>query len=419
MTTVALSRQRGKTSSGTRRARLVMLALVVGALVVLASVQLITGQHRIVTPGTLRLALIAACPILLAGLGGLWAERSGTINIGLEGQMLLGTWGAAFFSFHFGPWVGVLGAIAMGALGGVLHALATVTFGVDHIISGVAINIVGLGAVGYLAQTFFTHYEGGGPRTLSGYGTPQEITVPGVSDAAVWLAEKDWFVLSDVASAVAGLTTRLSLLTVLALLLVPVTAWVFWRSSFGLRLRACGESPQAAETLGVKVYRYKYIAVTASGALAGLGGAYLTMVAASSFTVNQTNGRGFIGLAAMIFGNWRPGGVLTSSLLFGYADGISLLSGNGPLVHGLLLLVAVALIGYAFMKFRARERIAAAVVAGIAVVLFIWYLAVDSVPVAFTGMTPYVLTLFALAIASQRLRAPASLGKSYRRGEAE
>lgn len=419
MTTVALSRLGGKTSSKSNRARLVTLALVVGALVVLASVQLITGQNRIVTPGTLRLAVIAACPILLAGLGGLWAERSGVINIGLEGQMLLGTWGAAFFSFHFGPWVGVLGAIAMGALGGMLHALATVTFGVDHIVSGVAINIVGLGAVGYLARTFFTHYEGGGPRALSGYGVPQEITVPGVSDAAVWLAQKDWFVLSDVASAVAGVTTRLSLLTVVALLLVPTTAWVLWRSSFGLRLRACGESPQAAETLGVKVYRYKYMAVTASGAFAGLGGAYLAMVAASSFTVNQTNGRGFIGLAAMIFGNWRPGGVLTSSLLFGYADGISLLSDNGPLVHGLLLLVAVALIGYSIMKFRARERIPAAVVAGIAVVLFIWYLAVDSVPADFTGMTPYVLTLFALAIASQRLRAPAALGKSYRRGEAE
>ena len=395
------------------------MGLVLLILVLLATVQLITGQNRIVTPGTLRLALIAACPILLAGLGGLWSERSGIINIGLEGQMLLGTWGAAFFAYHFGPWAGVAGAIGMGALGGLLHALATVTFGVDHIISGVAINIAGLGAVGYLAQTFFSNYDGGGPRTLSGYGVPQEITVPGVSDAANWLAEKNWFVVSDVASAVAGATTRLSLLTVVALALVPITAWIFWRTSFGLRLRSCGESPQAAETLGVNVYRYKYIAVTASGAFAGLGGAYLAMVAASSFTVNQTNGRGFIGLGAMIFGNWRPGGVLTSSLLFGYADGVSILSDNGPLVHGLLLLIAIVLFGYALLKLRSREKIAAGVVAGIAALFFVWYLLSDSVPSAFTGMTPYVLTLFALAIATQRLRAPASLGKSYRRGEAE
>lgn len=143
------------------------------------------------------------------------------------------------------------------------------------------------------------------------------------------------------------------------------------------------------------------------------------MVASSSFTVNQTNGRGYIGLAAMIFGNWRPGGVLTSSLLFGYADGVSLLSGNGPLVHALLLVVTVVLAGYAVVKFRARERVIGGVIAGIAVGLLAWYLAVDTVPAGFTGLTPYVLTLFALAIASQRLRPPATAGKPYRPGQAE
>ena len=401
-----------------RQVRYLTWIVVLAVLITVSLVRVLTDQNRMTTPGTLRLALIAACPILLAGLGGLWAERAGIVNIGLEGQMLLGTWGAAFFAYHFGAWAGVLGAIAMGALGGLLHGLATVTFGVDHIISGVAINIVGLGAVGYLAQTFFIGYEGGGPRNLSGYAVPREVTIPGISSAARWVSEQRWFLISDVAGAIAGVTTRLSLLTILALLLVAFTAWVLWRTPFGLRLRSCGESPQAAETLGVNVYLYKYIAVIVSGGFAGLGGAYLAMVASSSFTTGQTNGRGYIGLASMIFGNWNPTGVLASSLMFGYADGISLLSNNGPLVHAILLLLAVLLLGYAALKLRRGERVTAFVIAGIAVALFAWYLAVDSVPSDFTGMTPYILTLFVLAVAAQRLRMPAADGKPYRKGQA-
>lgn len=404
--------------SAIRQYRHLTLILALAAIVTVSLVRVFTDQNRMTTPGTLRLALIAACPILLAGLGGLWAERAGVVNIGLEGQMLLGTWGAAFFAYHFGAWAGVLGALLMGALGGLLHAVATITFGVDHIISGVAINIAGLGAVGYLAQTFFTDLDGGGPRNLSGYAVPAQITIPGISDAALWVSDQRWFLISDVAAAVAGVTTRLSLLTILAVALVALTAWVLWRTPFGLRLRSCGENPQAAETLGVNVYRYKYIAVLISGGFAGLGGAYLAMVASSSFTTGQTNGRGYIGLASMIFGNWNPTGVLASSLMFGYADGVSLLSDNGPLVHALLLLLSLILLGYAALKYVGGERVTGIVVALIAVALLVWYLAVDSVPADFTGMTPYVLTLFVLAVASQRLRMPAASGKPYRRGQA-
>ncbi len=401
-----------------RTARHTMWLVALAVIVTISIVRLYTGADRITSPGTLRAALIGACPILLAGLGGLWAERAGIVNIGLEGQMLLGTWGAAFFAFHYGPWVGLVGAAGMGLIGGLLHAIATVTFGVDHIISGVAINIVGLGAVGFLAKATFDDLPGGGPRNLSGYDTPPEFTVPLISDGARWVSERHWFVVSDVAGAVAGLTTRLSVLTVLTFALVALTAWVLWRTPFGLRLRSCGENPQAAETLGVNVYRYKYAAVLISGAFAGLGGAYLAMVASSSFTVGQSGGRGYIGLASMIFGNWRPSGVLAGSLMFGYTDGIALLPNSGTLVHALLLLVAVLLLAYAVIKLRGGETVTAYVIAGISLGAFVWYFVSDTVDTSFTGMTPYVVTLFVLAVASQRLRMPAADGKPYRRGGA-
>ncbi|MFT4188070.1 MAG: ABC transporter permease [Aeromicrobium sp.] len=401
-----------------RLARHVVWLVALAVLVTVSLVRLWTGVDRMTAPGTLRMAIIGACPILLAGLGGLWAERAGVVNIGLEGQMLLGTWGAAFFAYHYGAWAGVAGAAAMGLIGGLLHAVATVTFGVDHIISGVAVNMIGLGAVGFLASMFFTDLDGGGPRKLSGYDTPPEFTVPWVSDGASSLAGKHWFVVSDLAGLVGGLTTRLSALTVLTFALVGLTAWVLWRTPFGLRLRSCGENPQAAETLGVDVYRYKYLATAISGAFAGLGGAYLAMVAASAFTAGQTGGRGYIGLASMIFGNWRPSGVLAGSLMFGYTDGIALLSGAGSIVHALLLLIAILLVAYAAVKLRRGEPVAALVIGAISLGAFVWYLAADSVDASFTGMTPYVVTLFVLAVASQRLRMPAADGKPYRRGGA-
>lgn len=405
-------------ASALRTYRYTTWLVVLGVLVTVAVVRILTGEGRISTPGTLRAAVVAACPILLAGLGGLWAERAGIVNIGLEGQMLLGTFGAAFFAYHYGAWAGVLGAIFMGVLGGLLHALATVTFGVDHIISGVAVNIIGLGVVGFLAGMFFDGLVGGGPRNLSGYSTPGSITIPGISDGARSIAENQWFVISDAAAVVAAVTTNLNWLTLLTFILVGVTAWVLWKTSFGLRLRSCGENPQAAETLGINVYLYKYIAVGISGGFAGLGGAFLAMVSASSFTVGQTGGRGYIGLAAMIFGNWTPSGVLASSLLFGYADGVSLLPRSGVLVHAVLLLVAILLAGYAIMKYVSRERVASAVIAAISVVMFIWYFSVDSVPSEFAGLAPYVITLFAVAVAAQRLRPPAAVGQQYRKGGA-
>jgi simple sugar transport system permease protein len=196
-------------------------------------------------------------------------------------------------------------------------------------------------------------------------------------------------------------------------LLVPISFFVLWRTAFGLRLRSVGENPVAADSLGVPVYRMKYLAVTTSGALAGLGGAAL--VIGSIYREGQTAGRGFIGLAALIFGNWRPGGLAAGAGLFGYADALQLRAGNT--VRGLLLLVALLLVIVAIVQLVRRRwpMVIAALVLGAAFAL--WYTAVDSVPSQLVGFTPHLVTLVVLAAASQRLRPPAADGQPYRRGQ--
>jgi simple sugar transport system permease protein len=196
-------------------------------------------------------------------------------------------------------------AVFMGSLGGLLHALATVTFGVDQIVSGVAINILALGLTKYLAATAFEGTPGGGQTQSPPVDPIGSVTLPGLSQLGEALEDTDLFLISDLGGVIAGLTTDISYLTVLAITCVIATWWILWRTAFGLRLRSCGEAPYAAESLGVNVYKYKYIAVVVSGALSGLGGAYLAIVAASIYREGQTGGRGSIGLAAMIFGNWR------------------------------------------------------------------------------------------------------------------
>jgi simple sugar transport system permease protein len=410
------TQEKATTFDRQRRFAHLWLLLTLGAIAAVSAVRVITGAHEIDSPGALRAAVIATCPILMAALGGLWSERAGVVNIGLEGQMILGTWGAAYFTYWYGPWMGVLGAALLGAIGGALHALATVTFGVDHIVSGVALNIIGLGASRFLAEAYFVGLEGGGIKQLTGLETPTRVTVPGISDAASDLAAQHWFIVSDVASLVAALTTNMSLLTVLVVVLVLASAWVLWRTAFGLRLRSCGENPAAAESLGVNVYAHKYAAVIMSGALAGIGGCFLVLVSSNTFVTGQTNGRGYIGLAAMIFGNWRPGGIVTGSLMFGYTDSLQLRSGGS--VHALLLLVAVGLCAFAAWRLlRGKRR--PALVAGMAGVAFlIWFLVTDEVPREFSGMTPYIATLLVLAMFSQRLRMPAADGMRYRKGSA-
>ena len=411
----------GETAGHARpRRRLPWWSYLVALLVVLLALSLleiVTGADDLTTRGTLSATLIATVPIMLAALGGLWSERAGIVNIGLEGMMILGTWGAGYFGYHYGAWAGVAGAILLGALGGLIHAIATVTFGVDHIISGVAINIIALGTVQYLASLTFVGLPGGGQTQSPKLPDVPSITIDPLSDALLDVEEQDLVLVSELAAVLRALVTNLSLLVVIAFLLVLLTWFVLWRTSFGLRLRSCGESPAAAESLGVKVLRYKFVAVLISGGLAGLAGGFLAMVASSNYRDGQTGGRGYIGLAAMIFGNWRPGGLVAGSGLFGYTETLGLRQG-GDSVHALLLALAVLAVAAAVWQVRSGKPRDATVMLLGGLALGALYISIDQVPGDFTRMTPYVVTLVVLAFASQRLRMPAADGQIYRKGSA-
>jgi ABC-type uncharacterized transport system permease subunit len=387
-----------------------------GGLAVVSLLRIVTGAEDIDSSGALIAAIGLAVPIGLAGLGGLWSERAGVVNIGLEGMMILGTWGAGFFGYHYGPWAGVVGATFMGMLGGLIHAIATVTFGVDHIVSGVAINIIGLGVAKYLAARFFADLPGGGPTQSPPIKDLPDFTLPGLSSWLGTIESKGWFFISDLASVLRALCTNVSALTIIAVLLFVATYFILWRTPFGLRLRSTGESPVASESLGVRVLRFKFVAVLISGGLAGMGGSFLALVAANIYRDGQTGGRGYIGLAAMIFGNWRPGGLMTGAALFGYTDAVQLR--GGETVHAFLLLFAVILLAIGVWQIVRNQRLVQGIVAVVVGVLVgVWYLATDSVPPELTGTTPYVTTLLVLAFASQRLRMPAADGQIYRKGE--
>ena len=384
-------------------------------IVVLSVIAAVTGAGELTSSGTIGAALSLAVPIGMAGLGGLWAERAGVVNIGLEGMMILGTWGAGWAGYQWGPWTGVLVGVLMGVIGGLLHAIATVTFGVDHIVSGVAINILGLGATQFLSVIAFEGVTGGGESQSPPIADISRISIPGIGDPLQDLQDNGWFLVSDLAGILRGLTVGISLLTLVAILLVVGSYYVLWRTAFGLRLRSCGESPTAAESLGVNVYLMKYAAVLASGGFAGMGGAYLALVLGNGYREGQTGGRGFIGLAAMIFGNWRPGGLAVGAGLFGYTDALQLRGGDA--VHALLLLVGVLLVAAALWLAMRRRLIGATVAFVVGAAFLFWYSVTDTLPEQFPNMTPYVVTLLVLAFASQRLRMPAADGLPYRRGQ--
>ncbi|MEU6486265.1 ABC transporter permease [Streptomyces sp. NPDC046887] len=404
----------------TRLSLPVILLIVAGGLIALSAVRAITGAQDLTSAGQISAALSMAVPIGLAGLGGLWAERAGVVNIGLEGMMILGTFFGAWAGWQTSPWIGVLAGVLGGMFGGLLHAVATVTFGVDHIISGIAINILALGVTTYFAKLWFNAGEaaerGGSPKQSPPSEDITSITVPGVSDWLHSLEGHHWFLVSDIAGILGGLVTNLSLLTIVAILLFAGTFWILWKTPFGLRLRSCGENPVAAESLGVNVYTYKYIAVIVSGGLAGLGGAFLSLVTSHIYNEGQTGGRGYIGLAAMIFGNWRPGGLAMGAGLFGFADALQLRAG-GSSVHALLLLLTIALVALGAWKLYRKSYLTGAISLVIAAGTLVWYLGTDTVPTEFVSATPYVVTLLVLSLSAQRLRMPKADGMRYRKGQ--
>ncbi|MEU9380608.1 ABC transporter permease [Streptomyces sp. NPDC048279] len=418
MSTATIAKPQAKQPGrGGRRMSLPVLLLVIaGVLILTSAVRLITGADGITSTGQMSTALRLAVPIGLAGLGGLWAERAGVVNIGLEGMMILGTWFGAWAGYQWGPWAGVVFGIIGGALGALLHAVATVTFNVNHIVSGVALNILALGATRYLSKFTFEDAPGGSSKQSPPIDSLGTFSVPGLSDWLNTLNEKHWFLISDIGGLVGGLLTDLSPLTVIAVALVPITWWVLWRTAFGLRLRSCGENPVAAESLGVNVYKYKYIAVIISGGFAGLGGAFLSIVASNVYLDGQTAGRGYIGLAAMIFGNWMPGGLALGAGLFGYTDSLNLRGGTVN-VHALILLLAILLVfGAVYLAWR-KKYVPAVITIVISVLMFIWYATTNEVPRQLVTATPYLVTLLVLSLSAQSLRMPKADGLPYRKGQ--
>ena len=270
-------------------------------------------------------------PLAFAALGGLFSERSGVINIGLEGMMLMSAF-AGVVGAHFSgsTMLGLLVALLVGLLLGLLHAVASVTFEADQIISGTAINLLALGATGFLMVTIFG--AGGTSPRIDRIGS---LAIP---------------VLSDIPVLGEALFNQ-SALVYLLYVLVPICWYLLYRTPFGLRLRAVGEVPEAVDVAGVSVVGMRYIGVGLSGMLAGLGGAFLSMSLLSAFSENMTGGRGFIALAALIFGRWNPIGAFGAAMLFGAAEawifrGVELAIPQEFIEMIPYLLVIVALVGF-------------------------------------------------------------------------
>jgi simple sugar transport system permease protein len=398
-----------------------------GVVVVLSVLQELARPATIdlVSVGTAESTLRRAVPILLAGLGGIWAERAGVVNIGLEGMMVLGTWFGAWGALEFGPWWGIVIGIAGGAAGGLLHAVATVGFGVDHIVSGVAVNIVAPALARFLSGEVFSGRSGGGITQSPRVESVGHFDLPFLSggeflgwrtpDLLGWTVDQDWLLASDLAAVLSGITSSLSWATLLALTLVPVSVFVLWRTPFGLQIRASGEHPVAADSLGVSVYRMKFTAVVISGALAGFGGAFIAIEQTGVYREGQVQGRGFIGLATVIFGNWQPVGAFLGSLLFGFADALQLRDRTA--VHALLLLAGVALAGLALRALLKRRHGSAVLLASSSAVVLWWYAVTDEVAGELPPITPHLVTLLVLVFATSRLRMPAANGLRYRRGQ--
>jgi general nucleoside transport system permease protein len=289
-----------------------------------------------------------ATPLVLAALGGMFSERSGVINIALEGKMLAGAFAAAAVTYaadvqlglgKASPWVGLLAGAGAGLIIALIYALACIKYKADQVVSGAAINILMIGIPGFLSGALFLS-SGSTPQLPKEHLLPQSPLIIGFT----------------------------------VLLLVAVSWYVLYRTPFGLRLRAVGEKPEAADAAGVSVGKIRYSGVLLAGILAGVGGAYLSIGQSSLFTRNMTAGRGFIALAALIFGKWRPVQTLLACLLFGFTEAVSIqMQGAVKLPSG------------------------------------------EDIPVQFINMVPYILTIIVLAGFIGSSRPPRALGIPYQK----
>jgi simple sugar transport system permease protein len=293
------------------------------------------------------LTLLAATPLTLAALGGVLCERSGVVNIALEGIMLTGAFVgyAAALATH-NLWLGVLAAMLAGMAIAALHAALSISLLVDQIVSGTVINILAVGITGVYYRTYIQEGTAVGPGILPTWHIPLLDRLPFLGQIFFQGQAITWAML----------------------VLIVVVHVVLFHTVWGLRTRAVGEHPLAADTVGINVYFVRYVNVIASGALAGLGGAYFSLQEIGNFLPNITGGRGFIALAAMIFGRWTPVGSFLASLLFAGADAV------GARIQGF-----------------------------------------HNIPYQFLGMLPYVLTIVVVAGAMGRSIAPAAVGRPYKK----
>jgi general nucleoside transport system permease protein len=253
-------------------------------------------------------ALRYATPLTFAAIGGMFSERSGVVNIGLEGMMLMGAFFALWGADKTSSWVwGLLIAMAAGSGLALVHAFFSIHLRADQIVTGTAVNFLALGITGY----FFVHIYGE-------QGSPTDVP----SIPSIHIGGLDRVPPADLGNFLDGVFGEMNLMIWLSFALIVLSYVVMFRTPIGLRIRAVGEHPRAADTVGISVYRVRYLAVLTSGALAALGGAYLSLGFLHLFDQNLTGGRGFIALAALIFGKWRPFGAFSAALLFGFSSAL-------------------------------------------------------------------------------------------------
>lgn len=296
--------------------------------------------------GMLESTVVRAVPIALGGLAGVLSERVAVVNIGIEGMLLSGAFTGAVVGSLAGNIIGIAGAVAVGGLFGFILGALVITFRVDQIIAGVAINLFVLGMTSYVSSQVLTEY-----RWLNNAPVFRAMPIPYLSDLPV----------------VGPVLFRQNIFVYGAVILVAIATYYLFHTRWGLRARAVGEHPQAADTLGINVYRLRYINVTLAGMVAGFGGAWFSLGSVGRFDENMTGGRGFIGLAAMIFGRWHPVGALLAALVFGFADSL-------------------------------QQKLA---------------ILNTPIPSEFLAMAPYIATIVLVAGIIGRARAPAADGKPY------
>lgn len=330
-----------KTGKGTALALGLGFAVVIFAFLVWA-----TAGKAFSLTGMLQATMVRAVPIAMGGLAGVLSERVAVVNIGIEGILLSGAFTGALVGSLAGGWIGLIAAILVGGLFGFILAALVVTYRVDQIIAGVVINLFVLGLTSYVSSQVFSEF-----RFLNNAPVFRAIEIPVLSDLPVIgpvLFQQNIFVYG-------------------ALLMVAVATYYLFHTKHGLHARAVGEHPQAADTLGINVYTVRYVHVTIAGMVAGFGGAFLTLGLVGRFDDNMTSGRGFIGLAAMIFGRWHPVGALMAALIFGFADSL-------------------------------QQKMA---------------LLQTPIPSEFLAMAPYIATIVVVAGIVGRARPPAADGKAY------